>query len=134
MTHDFKLFPELTNSQMEFYYFESPHRQIREGFMAKVVRIIDGDTIDVRWQDRDFNFPVRLRDIDAPELKEGGVESALWLEKQIKGEEVYIQIDSNLRVGKFGRIIGDVIFGGQSMSDLSLMLGYSVPFGSENVA
>ena len=32
MAHDFKKWPELRNSQMALYYFESPHRQITEDF------------------------------------------------------------------------------------------------------
>ena len=45
MPHDFKLFPELTNSQMQIYYWDSPHKQITKNFMAKVLRVKDGDTI-----------------------------------------------------------------------------------------
>ena len=129
MVHDFKKFPELTNNQMQFYYFDSPHKQITEGFIADVVKVIDGDTIRVKTNFRDFNFPIRFANINAPELKKGGLESASWLKSQLLNKEVYIKIDSTNRVGKFGRLIGDIILGGQSMSDLSLMLGYSVPFG-----
>jgi len=124
--HDFKKFPELTNNQMQFYYWESPHQQITEGFLASVVKVTDGDTIRVKTDFRDFDFPVRLRDIDAPEIKEGGIASAKWLQSEILGQEVYIKINPYNRVGKWGRLIGDVILGGQSMSDLSLMMGYSV--------
>ncbi|MHA1420356.1 MAG: thermonuclease family protein, partial [Candidatus Heimdallarchaeaceae archaeon] len=104
--HDFKKFPELTNNQIQFYYFQSPHRQILEGFMAKVVQVTDGDTIRVKWSERDFDFPVRLANINASELVEHGLASAEWLKRQIQGEEVYIQIDPDHRVGKFGRILG----------------------------
>ena len=129
MPHDFKKFPELTNNQMQFYYFDSPHKQITEGFMAEVVKVTDGDSIRVKTDFRNFDFPIRLLGIDAPELKtEGGLESAVWLREQLLGENIYIQIDRTNRVGKFGRLIGDVILGGQSMSDLSLMLGYSEAF------
>lgn len=132
MTHDFKKFPELTNNQMQFYYFQSPHRQITEGFMANVVKVTDGDTIRVTWSERDFDFPIRLKDIDAPETKEGGLASQEFLSNQILGKEVYIEIDHRNRLGKFGRLIGDVIFAGQSMSELSLNLGHSIVFGSEH--
>ncbi len=128
MAHDFKRFPELTNFQMDIYYWISPHRQITEGFTARVVRVKDGDTVQVTTDFRDFDFPVRLFQIDAPELKEGGLESKEWLRKRIEGEEVYIQIDPKHRVGKFGRLIGDIMFGGQSMSAESLNQGMSQPF------
>lgn len=119
---------------MQFYYFESPHKQVQEGFMANVVKVTDGDTIRVEWSERDFDFPIRLARIQAPELGEGGEQSAEWLEKELLNNEVYVQIDFRNRVGKWGRLIGDVIMGGQSMSDASLNLGHSVPFGSSNVA
>lgn len=80
MTHDFKLWPELSNRQMEMYYWQSPHKQITESFKAYVVRVIDGDTLRVRWKERDFDFPVRLINCAAPELDEkGGKESKSWL-------------------------------------------------------
>jgi endonuclease YncB( thermonuclease family) len=132
MAHDFKKYPELANSQMPFYYFDSPHRQIIEDFNATVIRVKDGDTIQVRWDERDFDFPVRMADIAAPELKEaGGLESAAWLRDEIEGEEVTIVIDQKNRVGKWGRLLGDIIHLGRSMSELSLNLGYSMPFKSE---
>ncbi len=133
MTHDFKRFPELTNNQMQFYYWDSPHKQITEGFIADIVKVTDGDTIRVYTDFRDFDFPIRLRDIDAKELGEGGEESKNWLISQLLGKEVYINIDRTNRVGKFGRLIGDVILGGQSISELSLMMGQSIPFGSEQI-
>jgi len=53
MAHDFKRFPELTNNQMNLYYFDSPHQQIAEDFDAKVVNVHDGDTVrlEVSWRD-----------------------------------------------------------------------------------
>lgn len=129
MAHDFKKFPELTNNQIQFYYWDSPHKQLFEGFLAKVVKVSDGDTIRATMQERDFDFPIRLRGIDAPEIEEGGLASAKWLRDKILGEEVYVQIDPKNRVGKFGRLIGDVIYGGDSMSDAALREGRAVVFG-----
>jgi len=131
MPHDFKQWPELTNHQMQFYYWESPHKQILEDFNAKVIRVKDGDTIQVQTDFRNFDFPVRLARIDAFELEEGGLAGAKWLASEILGEDVLILIDPKVRVGKFGRIIGDVIHMGRSMSDTSLELGYSVIFQRE---
>ena len=128
MAHDFKLYPELTNNQMQFYFWDSPHAQITEDFEAKVVRVKDGDTIQVKTDFRDFEFPVRMFAINAAELDEGGNTSRDWLKQQIEGEEVTISIDPTNRVGKWGRLLGDVIHGGQSMSQLSLDTGHSIPF------
>ena len=131
--HDFNRYPELTNSQMALYYFESPHRQIMEGFIAKVDKVTDGDTIRVNWTERDFNFPVRMAHINAPEMSEGGRESKAWLENQIMGEEVYIKVNPRNRVGKWGRIIGEVFHNGINLNYESLREQMSVPFGQEPV-
>jgi endonuclease YncB( thermonuclease family) len=131
MAHDFKRFPELTNSQMQFYYWDSPHKQITEGFLAEVVKVTDGDSIRVKTEFRDFDFPIRLAKINAPELNEGGEESKSWLEKELLGEEVYIKVDKNNRVGKFGRIIGEVLLFGVNINYQSLAEGMSIPFGQE---
>ena len=128
MAHNFKQFPELTNNQMQFYYFESPHKQITEDFLCRVKRVIDGDTIIVDWQERDFNFPVRLANIQAPELREGGRESQSWLENLIKDQEVEILINFYNRVGKWGRIVGEILHRGINLNEESLNMGMSIPF------
>ena len=132
MSHDFKNFPELTNNQMQFYYFDSPHRQITENFEGKVVKIIDGDTIHLKWSEREKPIRIRFIDTEAPEMGEmGGVESRNWLEKEIMGEYVLIEINPNLRVGKWGRIIGRVIHLGRDINQMSMDMGFSKPFGSK---
>lgn len=129
MAHDFKKFPELTNTQAQFYYWDSPHKQIFEDFRAQVIKVIDGDTVTVKAQFRDFDFKIRMARIQAPELKDdGGLESKDWLSARIKGQEVIIGIDARNRVGKFGRLIGEIIFGGDNMSDASLRERQSIDF------
>ena len=151
--HDFVKFPELTNSQMQIYYFDSPPRQITEDFTALVTKIIDGDTIQVKWTDRNFEFPIRFIAIAAPENKEsGGEQSKSWLESQLLGETVDVIVDSKQRVGKWGRLLGETvdvivdskqrvgkwgrllgaIFSkGVNIGELSMTLGFSEPFSSE---
>ena len=128
MVHDFKAFPELTNNQMQMYYFQSPHKQVVEDFRAKVVKVTDGDTIKVSASFRDFDFPVRLAFIAAPELNEGGEESRDWLASQIEGLEVEVLIDKNNRVGRYGRLIGTIMSFGLNINEQSLLAGQSVPF------
>jgi len=124
MVHDFKRFPELTNSQMELYYFESPHKQITESFSARCVNVHDGDTITVQWRERDFLFPVRFGDTAAPELNEdGGKEAQQWLEQRILDKDVEIIVNPDKRVEKWGRLLGRVIQGGQDVGDEEVMLG-----------
>lgn len=124
MTHDFKAFPELTNSQLDFYYFESPHKQIFEDFTATVTKVHDADTITVKWADRLFEFPIRISNVSARELSETdrrdtsnqmtmpGKQARDWLSSKILGEEVTIEINPANRVEKFGRLLGRVIYNG----------------------
>jgi len=127
--HDFKRFPELTNRQMEIYYFESPHKQITEDFRAKVIKVTDGDTIRVLWDERDFDFPIRLSDISAPEMNEkGGKEGRDWLAERILGEEVNILINMDNRISRWGRILGEVIHKGLSMNQAIVDAGLAVPW------
>ena len=127
--HDFKRFPELTNSQMQFYYFDSPHRQITSDFWGDVVKITDGDTIHVKWSEREKPVIVRFIDTDAPEIgEEGGIKSQRWLEDKIMGEYVQVQIEPKLRVGKWGRIIGRIIHMGIDINSASMDMGMAVPF------
>lgn len=128
MSHDFKRFPELTNNQMQFYYWDSPHRQITEDFEGKVVKITDGDTIHIKWSEREKPIVVRLANIAAPELDEiGGLESRNWLEEQIMNEEVRVNLIP-ARVGKWGRILGEIIHMGININQESMDWGFSMPF------
>lgn len=123
--HDFKRFPELTNNQMQLYYFDSPHKQITENFTAKVVSVHDGDTIRVETSFRDFNFPIRLAELAAPELDErGGTESQKWLEQRINGKEVYV-ILSKQRVEKWGRLLAKIMYDGVITGEESIMQGHA---------
>jgi len=131
MPHDFKKFPELTDNQMEVYYFESPHKQITENFIAKCVKVTDGDTIRVETDFRKFNFPIRFALINAPEMKEGGKESKKWLENQILNQEVEVLINKKNRVDKYGRLIGEIIWGGFNMGEESVRSGNARIFGKE---
>ena len=115
---------------METLYDLSPHKQITENFRCNVVKVTDGDTIRVRWTERDFDFPIRFLGIDAPELNmKGGKESKEWLENVILDQDVDILIDSNNRVGKFGRLLGTIFFNGMDINMDSVRMMMSAPFG-----
>ncbi len=129
MAHDFKRFPELTNGQMQLYYFQSPHKQIFENFRGRVDTVIDGDTIKMEWRERDFVFPVRFANTQAPELSEvGGEKAKSWLEERLEGEEVEIIIDYKNRVGKWGRLIGRVEQGGMDVGEEMKRIGLAGEF------
>jgi len=133
MNHNFKQFPELTNAQMDEFYFESPHRQITQDFRAHVHKVHDGDTITVKTDFRDFNFPIRFLDINAKELsEERGHSTRDWLKEQIEKTEVDIQIDPDNRVDKWGRLLGRVISRGLNMGNTMLRLGMVTTFNARN--
>ena len=132
MAHDFVKFPELTNTQAETEYWNSPHKQIFEDFTATVTKVKDGDTLQVQWNERDFEFPVRLLAIDTKELSEGGSEAKEWLSGQILEEEVLIQINKKNRVGKYGRILGRIIHKGIDMNEALIRQGLATTFGDRN--
>ena len=87
-------------------------------YRCKVIKIIDGDTIDV---DIDLGFGIWLRNervrlygIDTPESrtrdeeeKKYGKAAAAYLEKWVKSGGVTIRTHKDEK-GKFGRILGEV--------------------------
>jgi endonuclease YncB( thermonuclease family) len=131
--HDFKTYPELTNKQIEEFGFDSPHEQITEDFRAICVKVHDGDTITLRTDFRDFDFPLRFSNIDAPELNEGsrGTDAKEWLENQILDQEIEIEVNRENRVDKYGRLLGTVISLGMDMGQAEVSLGIAVPFGKK---
>ncbi len=134
LEHDYSRYPELTNTQLEEIGFTSPHPQYTQDFEAVVEKVTDGDTITLSTSDRDFLFPLRLLDIDAPEMNDGGEVAKDWLEGQILGQKVTIHIDRNQRVGKYGRLLGKVIFAGMDMGQSMLSMGLVSEFGKKNEA
>lgn len=141
MPHDFKAFPELTNSQMEFYYWDSPHKQMFETFDAIVERVHDADTIIVRVPERDFAFPIRFANSSARELIEkperdtsnqlcaDGSTAQKWLEGRILGKRVTIILKKS-RVDKWGRLLGNILFEGIDLGEEEVFHGMSVPWAN----
>ena len=134
MPHDFVNFPELTNGQMQIYYFESPHKQILESFTGTCVRVVDGDTIMVKMSERDFDFPVRFNNINAPEMSEGGKDSKQWLKNRLEGQSIDVLVDPKNRVGKYGRLLGTILHGGMSVGQEMIQLGKANIFGKDKAA
>ena len=130
--HDFNQYPELSNSQMEVLEFVSPHPQITNDFYGTCTKVVDGDTIHVATSFRSFDFPIRLLDIDSPEISEvGGQETKLWLEAKILQKEIHVLVDYNNRVDKYGRLLGRIFENGMDIGQEELYLGLAVPFGSK---
>jgi len=106
-------------------------------YTAKVNRWVDGDTVDV---DIDLGFDivlhnkrVRLFGIDAPESrtrdleeKRRGLEAKEYCEKIVAVGST-IQIKTH-KQGKYGRILGEIMYGGMNINDLLVEEGYAVKY------
>ena len=134
MAHDFKRYPELTNNQMNLYYFDSPHQQMTEDFNARVVKVHDGDTIRATCDFRDFDFPIRFSNIMAAETNEGGgIRSRDHLKKLIEGALVEVIINKKNRVGKFGRLLAQIRHKGFDVGEQMKNDGFAVGVWQEQM-
>jgi len=130
--HDFKTYPELWNSELSTLSHFSPHRQITEDFQAVCERVVDGDTIMLSCDFRNFVFKLRITDLDAPEMNAGGKAAKEWLKQRIEGQEITVLIDKYNRVDKYGRLLGQVIHRGQDVAQEEIYKGLAVPYSRRN--
>lgn len=109
----------------------------RQMIPAELVRVIDGDTVEIRaliWLDQHIVTRVRLRGIDAPEL--GGrcpdearraVEAAEALRKLLAGRQLHLTDIGRDKYG--GRIIGRIMAGsGNDIGEAMLAAGHARPY------
>ena len=106
--------------------------------ITKLVKIIDGDTLDVEI-DLGFNITilhrVRLSGIDAPEIKTKhleekvyGLNSKRWLEEKLNTDKpLYIKTEKD---DKYGRILGWIYIGDDNIPINTHMIkeGYAKPY------
>ena len=111
-------------------------------YRAKVVRVIDGDTVDVDidlgfgiWQK---NERVRIMGIDTPESrtrnkieKKFGLAAKAKL-KSLLGPNPVLQTTISKKgedmKGKFGRVLGDFIIDGKQVTEIMCKTGHAVPY------
>ena len=111
-------------------------------YRAKVVRVIDGDTVDVDidlgfgiWQ---MNERVRIMGIDTPESrtrdkieKKFGLAAKAKL-KSLLGPNPVLQTTISKKgedmKGKFGRVLGDFIVDGKQVTEIMCKTGHAVPY------
>lgn len=105
-------------------------------YKAKVIRIVDGDTIELLI---DLGFGVskvemtRLANIDAYEksLRNGqtaeekalGIEATNYLIDLLSNKDVIVKTVKDS--GKYGRYIANIFYNDESISDLMVKLGYA---------
>jgi micrococcal nuclease len=99
-------------------------------YRAIVIRVIDGDTIDV---DIDLGFftvihkqRIRLHGIDAPEVRGSerfsGLKSKSWLKQKIEGKEIELVTFKDAK-GKYGRWLGVIYFKNRNINHLMVEKG-----------
>ena len=113
-------------------------RTISGPVVAEVIRVIDGDTILVAarpWPQQTMEVYVRLRGIDAPELKspcpatrKAGLEAQAALEQLVHDGEIGLTDISGDKY--FGRVLANVILSnGRNPAQEMLSAGYAVSYG-----
>jgi len=120
------------SNKMLMEYVSSPHLQIAGDFSATVVKVHDGDTVTLRTGFRDFDFPLRLANIDADELSEGGESARDYLSSRVLGKDVLVVVNSDNRVGKYGRLVGELFVNGFNVGADMVRRGIVSPFGKKN--
>lgn len=112
-------------------------------YRCKILRIVDGDTVDV---DIDLGFGVwmhkervRVAGIDTPESrtkdlveKQFGLASKQFVKDLMPiGSQQIIKTQKD-KTGKFGRILGDFIIDGVLLSQLMIEKHHAVEYNGEN--
>ena len=108
-------------------------------YRCKVTRVVDGDTVDI---DIDLGFGVwlhkervRIYGIDTPESrtrdkeeKKYGLMAKEFVKQFVKGDSIKLTTQKYDAKGKFGRILGDIIVDGTSLSDTMIKEHHAVPY------
>ena len=112
-------------------------------YRAKVIRVVDGDTVDVDidlgfgiWQK---NERVRIMGIDTPESrtrdkeeKKYGLAAKAYVERFLDDEWLTLKTAEFNAVGKFGRILGSLYrtssFADQSLNEYLIEKHHAVPY------
>jgi endonuclease YncB( thermonuclease family) len=88
-------------------------------FSAQVVKIIDGDTIEVRWHGEDLRM--RLWGIDCPEQQQGFSRNAREFSKRsVQGRRVEVRVKT---WDKYGRLVALVEVDGSLLNEELLRAG-----------
>lgn len=111
------------------------HAEILPGpYRAEIVRVIDGDTVEARirvWLGLDVTTSIRIRDIDAPELRgdcpEAGAASRDHLVRLLGSAPVSV---SNIKNDKYGGRVDAAIAlpDGRDVAAVQLAVGHAIPW------
>ena len=124
-----------------FQFKANSNEQVKVGDLEKyheksftVVKIVDGDTIDIDIGDGEFDHTrIRLWGVDTPETKKPGAEvmhfgpEATEVTTRLSlGKRVRLYLDSKSTRGKYGRLLAYVqLPGGEFLNEVLLAEGYA---------
>jgi micrococcal nuclease len=96
---------------------------------AEVMSVVDGDTLDVRWNGRTER--VRLLGVDTPETVDPhrpvgcyGPEASAFTHRRLQGRTVHLRFDRERR-DRYGRLLAYVEVDGRRFNDELLTGGYA---------
>lgn len=99
-------------------------------YTAKIIRVVDGDTIDVEI---DLGFDIwhktrlRLAHIDAFEQStEIGKRATAYVKEALAGEPTY-EI-TTYKTDKYGRYLAEIFINGNSLNKNLVDIGFAVPY------
>jgi len=100
-----------------------------------VVRVVDGDTIDIRIPDGDHaHTRIRLWGVDAPEVGHGeredmhfGQQAAAFAARALANRSIHVVLSPDRTRGKYGRLLAYVYLerGGRMFNEMLLEDGYA---------
>lgn len=116
----------------------SPRAELAGRYQARILRVIDGDTVEARvrvWLGHEVVTKVRLRGIDAPEVagacgaeRERALAAKARLESLVENADVVLE-----RVGGdkfFGRVVAEIVTArGEEAGRALLAAGLARPYG-----
>lgn len=100
-------------------------------YQAKVLRVIDGDTVDVLVElgfHVTLSMKIRLYGINAPELKEETGKTARdYLFSRVYGKTITIRTFKD-RTEKYGRFLATILLDGENINEDLVTKGYAKPY------
>ncbi|MFK7779972.1 MAG: thermonuclease family protein [Candidatus Gracilibacteria bacterium] len=113
------------------YYLDHSELDVSSG-KAKVIDIIDGDTIKIQFIGSEKIENFRLVGVDTPETKhpnmkveQYGQEAYEFVLRGLKGKEVFVELDSNNIRDTYSRLLGFVFLDGENFNKKIIEEGYS---------
>ena len=92
-------------------------------FSGPVVSVHDGDTIQVRYLDK--NVKIRLWGVDCPEVspaQDCGQDARIFANEMVMGKTVRVEVHDR---DKYGRVVGEVFVGDKSLNAALVESGWA---------